>query len=842
MAIAATTYDNDYPISPEHRKVLTAGSKLDEEFDRSATEAYKTSSKLIKGKFCHSDHRVLVRIEGEIRAPLNHVVGYLNRVNQQYWDVLNADDDSITKDAIIDVTPRSQVMRSMLLFPYPWFDRDAVVNIAWEKIAEGTFHYAAVSITHPEFPESPDYVRATFARSASIVAISPTLTRLVITSKAKLGGNVPRRINDAITVPAATRTPINAMQYFSDVRSPEAYTADDSRELGKLVIYRLHKVRNNREELRKAISKMITHNDAMRRFQAKYNFLDEILFYVVRNKIGEMGPEDKADSIGKSSSVVGKILRMKSSNVTSGALELTRSNAAGIGRGFTLVLLANTLSDAAVDEWVNKFPALLEVSEEFPWFKQMMEGIAAELLAQTPFGLKFRAYSRAAISMLDMVSDVYVANEMMNDDQKKLATILLAMICANVLLQLMAVWLQNMSVKRTNNNMFLLRECLYVVTFVKPGVEANRVSLGQEKAPGAAFTMMEEMAYGRTIELFTEAVPGIVLQSISLIKSKKKSKAAVISLLISAASAALTSASITYDIDTSPVERKCDPDLFGVVPDTGRGEAFTVMFSLSALQVIAKGNSVALLGVTSMPWLMYYLGVDMLLWLLYKVVTRDLIYFAPLPSIAAVPFSIIVRIMAKVMADFTGLQVLHIATQLGGAYFSFNMVMNFASVPVISYLYLEYAEVETGGAEKLNATVLWSFSIGVVIVWAVLFGYFLTCIVAPKFRKSFWSSQTGWRRSESIFVDNADNERRIRIFSENVLLWSGVKEDVKAWTMANWESWEMDKPAWFTPNLIAGIPDEFIPLRFLAILGRARARRGSAAGSVRESMRRDNAD
>jgi hypothetical protein len=45
-------------------------------------------------------------------------------------------------------------------------------------------------------------------------------------------------------------------------------------------------------------------------------------------------------------------------------------------------------------------------------------------------------------------------------------------------------------------------------------------------------------------------------------------------------------------------------------------------------------------------------------------------------------------------------------------------------------------------------------------------------------------------------------------------------------------------PEWFTPPVIARVPDEYIPPRFLGGLGGAqRERRGSAAGSVRESFR-----
>jgi hypothetical protein len=115
-------------------------------------------------------------------------------------------------------------------------------------------------------------------------------------------------------------------------------------------------------------------------------------------------------------------------------------------------------------------------------------------------------------------------------------------------------------------------------------------------------------------------------------------------------------------------------------------------------------------------------------------------------------------------------------------------------------------------------------------------------IVVPRFRKTFWSTQTGWQKSESIFLDSVEDAKKIYIFTDSVMLWSAIKEDVKAWTMSSWETWDREEPEWFTQKVIASIPDEFIPPRFLAIMGGARERRGSAAGSVRESMRRGSSD
>jgi hypothetical protein len=85
------------------------------------------------------------------------------------------------------------------------------------------------------------------------------------------------------------------------------------------------------------------------------------------------------------------------------------------------------------------------------------------------------------------------------------------------------------------------------------------------------------------------------------------------------------------------------------------------------------------------------------------------------------------------------------------------------------------------------------------------------------------------------FYKGKDDEAKFNIFRRNLLLWeSDIGEEVKAWTAENWARWKEEKPAWFKPERV---PDQFIPAAELQQLGYNRARRGSAAGSVRESFR-----
>ena len=108
-------------------------------------------------------------------------------------------------------------------------------------------------------------------------------------------------------------------------------------------------------------------------------------------------------------------------------------------------------------------------------------------------------------------------------------------------------------------------------------------------------------------------------------------------------------------------------------------------------------------------------------------------------------------------------------------------------------------------------------------------------IAVPKFRHTLWSWTSGRQCVHDYFIKGDDDEAKFNIFKRNLLLWeSDIGEEVKAWTAENWARWSEEKPAWFKPEVV---PDRFIPVGELQQLGLNRKRRGSAAGSVRESFR-----
>lgn len=160
------------------------------------------------------------------------------------------------------------------------------------------------------------------------------------------------------------------------------------------------------------------------------------------------------------------------------------------------------LTYAAVDEWIMRFGALQQLDAEQPWFRSMMHQIAMKLLGDAAWGLKARLFFGAALSMVDMASDLNMVVLYWSNDQFRDAYLLLGCILGSILLQLFVVWLQN-GAKPTH----LLRDVFFVVTGLKAGVDAVKVASGNEMEEHHLFSAHLELIANKCIELIFEAIP-----------------------------------------------------------------------------------------------------------------------------------------------------------------------------------------------------------------------------------------------------------------------------------------------------------------------------------------------
>jgi hypothetical protein len=231
---------------------------------------------------------------------------------------------------------------------------------------------------------------------------------------------------------------------------------------------------------------------------------------------------------------------------------------------------------------------------------------------------------------------------------------------------------------------------------------------------------------------------------------------------------------------------------------------YAFLFILILAHVVERTAALTLLFVTGKGWLGGVLGTEMGLYLLYKALRSDLIAWFPGAGYGG---SLVHRVVGKLMLDFCGLPQLRNPFDAGGAYWLISIWTNQVVCLMSVWAYSEHYD----GPGKLDRAVLFP-TFGVLAgVWAAaLAGFFLS--IERTHLPTFVSLETGREHAVRKFrTADGDDEGRIDVFNINEQLWESIRQEVAAWSHANYGRWKAESPAWFTPGLIAKIPDDCIP-------------------------------
>ena len=207
-----------------------------------------------------------------------------------------------------------------------------------------------------------------------------------------------------------------------------------------------------------------------------------------------------------------------------------------------------------------------------------------------------------------------------------------------------------------------------------------RVANGKERGEHAAVDNEMALTLTRGFELACESIPGSIVQTGKFMQSIKSeggwSKVALGSIIVSALTTGFTSAVISFDFDVSPKRRRNEPTFYGYIPDSaGRRTAiFFCMIMNGALLLLVRSVSTALLAMVGWRWIVGYLVGDMSLYFVYKLLRRDFWHWVPLKGAMSVVQSVLERLIVKVLVDYTGVIQLRGAAEMGGVFFTLNMV------------------------------------------------------------------------------------------------------------------------------------------------------------------------
>jgi hypothetical protein len=114
-------------------------------------------------------------------------------------------------------------------------------------------------------------------------------------------------------------------------------------------------------------------------------------------------------------------------------------------------------------------------------------------------------------------------------------------------------------------------------------------------------------------------------------------------------------------------------------------------------------------------------------------------------------------------------------------------------------------------ASKIGDLPLFATVGALAAVWLIaVVGKSLT--IKREYLHTFVSLQTGYADSRSYFLDNQGNDaKRINIFLCNERHWQAIRDRVRQWVLSVYAAWQALMPAFFTADLQARIPDDFMP-------------------------------
>jgi len=181
----------------------------------------------------------------------------------------------------------------------------------------------------------------------------------------------------------------------------------------------------------------------------------------------------------------------------------------------------------ASDAWAKQYPQLSSLFE-VDGFGELMLVIISNLLRDNKFGLIFRVCVGAILSVSDAATDIYVISTYYESSELTVqGNTLLAMITTNMVCQLICMLAQNAK----KNSWVKLREALICLSFLRPAVDAYRVSMNSEDDE-TTYNALTEMIINKVLELFCKSIPGSVLQMyVWLINPDEASTFALASIL-----------------------------------------------------------------------------------------------------------------------------------------------------------------------------------------------------------------------------------------------------------------------------------------------------------------------
>jgi len=291
---------------------------------------------------------------------------------------------------------------------------------------------------------------------------------------------------------------------------------------------------------------------------------------------------------------------------------------------------------------------------------------------------------------------------------------------------------------------------------------------------------------------------------------------------------AFTSATIAFDLDTNPMSRSNAPAFHGYVPDghKERLKVFLLMFLIKIAHVTSTSMGLSFLFTISPSSAYAYLAASTGVYMLYRACRGDLHYWIPLEGKTGWIMSILERVAAKIIADFTGCIHCRHPVEVGGLYYSLTLLQAQVGSAIFAKLYIDASD---GDAEALTAEMVYTVVATASVTWAFSYSLFFAHI-----KKGYKGTFIDTRSAIQYTVDQFNNPKasdhqKATVVAKTRDYWRSIEDEIRRFLAEKWTAWEQEKPKWFDKAWIAKIDDDMLPERVLAERRRGGRRRSSNA-------------
>ena len=218
-----------------------------------------------------------------------------------------------------------------------------------------------------------------------------------------------------------------------------------------------------------------------------------------------------------------------------------------------------------------------------------------------------------------------------------------------------------------------------------------------------------------------------------------------------------------------------------------------------------------MLAFTDVTLAVKFFAAEVGVFLVYKILRRDFYWWIRVEGVLSVILSLLVRVVVKVISDFTGCVHLRNPLEMGGLAYSVSMIW----AQIMPFVALGW--YEGGNKEQMQILLLGSFG-----VWLFLNGLFF-CSIDRSFMHTFFGTKTGPEYIVELFRTSTIDSAKFRAaFSKRRSYINEIEDEVREWLRENIGRFQLEKPEWWNIEIVG---DEFLPQQVRLAEGGSRRRK-----------------